>query len=602
MAIFSTTWDLTPCSEFVLASSVSQQKTASKRSFSPSFGTCTSCDCDLDNQFEIIGRFNPASNDFESTCTNPAHAFALRWSASGGPATKKNEKRSLGGFSPVFKAFTPPPHWSHHLSLRGGGYSSGPESDPEEDEQCSLRGGLDYYSDLGFNVEVGRKLPLRGGEGLVDYDSDWEPDDEEEQWIVVEEFPRKPAQEAKKDLKKVWNEAKASTSKTKDNWRILSTKTDAPVKKDVTKIKTAWQQMRPACREEARAKKETVKAKSNALTITSIDDSAPLSWRAKAAVAVEKVEKVNAALEASKPTQALKLTPASVVHKSIETSSKQTVSLDLDLANLPHQSKKIQIATKLINTLDIQCASAQEIILKGVTQMRDNYSKAGIHIFIDASNIQLGFQDALKRNVGLADDDYVSSTPSIIFECFSFILERGRPVRKREIVGSSINGVRPEYFDDAERCGYRATAPEKVKKFRTKRKWVDGRKVEVEREAYFEQLVDEYIHRLMSDSVLDAVVHNEEPGTMVLATGDANGAEYDDNGFLQYVERALKLGWKVEVVAWKPSMSNNWKKLKESSKFRDNLTIITLDEFREDLTRGKTPADKAGDCWWWRET
>ena len=89
---------------------------------------------------------------------------------------------------------------------------------------------------------------------------------------------------------------------------------------------------------------------------------------------------------------------------------------------------------------------------------------------------------------------------------------------------------------------------------------------------------------------------------MVLATGDANGAEYDDDGFLQYVERALKRDWKVEIVAWTRSMSNNWKKLKESSKYRDNLTIITLDEFREDLTRDKTPADKAADCWWWRET
>ena len=89
---------------------------------------------------------------------------------------------------------------------------------------------------------------------------------------------------------------------------------------------------------------------------------------------------------------------------------------------------------------------------------------------------------------------------------------------------------------------------------------------------------------------------------MVLATGDANGAEYDDDGFLQYVQRALERDWKVEVVAWTGSMSSNWKKLKETSKFGDNLTIISLDEFREDLTRDRTPADKAADCWWWRQT
>lgn len=572
MAIFHTTWDLTPCSEFVLASSSSQHKTASKRRLSPSFGTCTTCDCDLDNQFEINGRFNPASNDFESTCTNSAHAFALRWSVSGGLATKNIKKRSLGSPPPIFKAFASL-NAELQQCLSRGGYYSGPGSDTEEDEQCSLRGGaLGDYSDS---------------------DSD---DVEDQQWTIVEKPPRKPAQTAqktKKDIKEDWNEVKASTSKAKDNRRIPSKKIDALVKRDV--VKTVWQQMRPACMEEVRAKKEAIKAKSNIARITSIDDSASLSWRAKAASAAEKVETV---LEASKLNHSLKLTPASVIHQPTATSSKQTVSLSLDLANLPHQSRKIQIATKLISTLNIQCASAQEIILKGVTQTRGNYSKDGIHVFIDASNIQLGFQDALKKNVGLTSDDYVSNTPSIIFECFSFILERGRPVNKREIVGSSINGVRPEYFDDAEACGYRATAPEKVKKFRTKRKWVDGRKMETQKEAFFEQLVDEFIHRQMSNSLLDA----KEPGTMVLATGDANGAEYDDDGFLQYVERALKRGWKVEVVAWTRSMSNNWKKLKESSKYRDNLTIITLDEFREDLTRDKTPADKAADCWWWRET
>lgn len=591
MATFSTIWDLTPCSEFVLASSFSQQNTASRPTFTPSFGTCTSCNCDLDNQFEISGRFNPASNDFESTCPNPVHAFALRWSASGGPANKKNKKRSLGGFPLIFEAFNS----SAVGSLRGGHYS-GPESVIEEDKQCSLRGrgGDDYYSALGFDVEVGGRLPLREGKALVDYDPDTKSDDVDgKKWTVVEKTPRKPAQKAEKDLKKDCNEATASTSKAKDNWRIPSAKAAAQVKPEVTKA--TWQPMRPASRKAVLEKKEAVKAESHVAKITSIDDSALLSWRDKAAAAAKKVEAV---IEASKPNHSLKFTPAALIHRATATSLKQTVSLNLDLANLPHQSKKIQIANKLINTLNIQGALAKEIILKGVTQTCGTYSKSGIHVFIDASNIQLGFQDALKKNAGLTDDDYVHNTPSIIFECFSFILERGRPVNKREIVGSSINDVRPEYFTDAEACGYRATAPEKVKKWRTKRKWVDGRNVEVEREAYFEQLVDEYIHRQMSNSLLDT----EEPGTMVLATGDANGAEYDDDGFLQYVERALERDWKVEVVAWTRSMSNNWKKLKETSKFRDNLTIITLDEFREDLTRDRTSADKAADCWWWRQT
>ena len=507
----------------------------------------------------------------------------------------------MGGFPPIFKAFDSSAAGSLQCSLRGY-YYAGPESDTAEDEQFSLRRGPgdDYYPDLGSNVEVGGRLSLRG-EGLVGYDFDTNSDDvDDEKWTVVEKSPRKLTQRAEKDLGKDCNEVKASTSKSKDNCQAPSAKAAAPAKSEVTTA--AWQRMRRADRETVPVKKEAVnpeeeaaKAKSHVAKITSIDDPVPLSWRAKAAAAAEKVEAV---MDASKRNHSLKLTPAALIHRATATSLKQTVSLNLDLANLPHQSKKIQIANKLINTLNIQGALAKEIILKGVTQACGTYSGGGIHVFIDASNIQLGFQDALKKNAGLTDDDYVNNTPSIIFECLSFILERGRPVNKREIVGSSINGMRPEYFKDAEACGYRATAPEKVKKWRTKKNWVDGKKVEVEREAYFEQLVDEYIHRQISNSLLDA----KEPGTMVLATGDANGAEYDDDGFLQYVQRALERDWKVEVVAWTGSMSSNWKKLKETSKFGDNLTIISLDEFREDLTRDRTPADKAADCWWWRQT
>jgi hypothetical protein len=49
----------------------------------------------------------------------------------------------------------------------------------------------------------------------------------------------------------------------------------------------------------------------------------------------------------------------------------------------------------------------------------------------------------------------------------------------------------------------------------------------------------------MANRILDAQV----PETMVLLTGDGSGYS-DGKGFIKQLERALKFGWKIEVVSW----------------------------------------------------
>lgn len=96
---------------------------------------------------------------------------------------------------------------------------------------------------------------------------------------------------------------------------------------------------------------------------------------------------------------------------------------------------------------------------------------------------------------------------------------------------------------------------------------------------YVEDLVDETLQTRIAESVME---YFQEQGTLVLATGDAQPAKYSD-GFFTYAERALKMGWNVEVVSWKSSLSSNWKSHGWTSQWGDRFRIIELDDFVDDL-------------------
>lgn len=92
-----------------------------------------------------------------------------------------------------------------------------------------------------------------------------------------------------------------------------------------------------------------------------------------------------------------------------------------------------------------------------------------------------------------------------------------------------------------------------------------------------EQAVDELLQMKMLESLLDS-----EPATMVLASGDAAEAEYS-GGFLKTVERALRKGWKVEVIAWKKGLSYEYRSASFLERWKEKFRVIELDEFSEEL-------------------
>ncbi|EON63794.1 hypothetical protein W97_03022 [Coniosporium apollinis CBS 100218] len=236
-----------------------------------------------------------------------------------------------------------------------------------------------------------------------------------------------------------------------------------------------------------------------------------------------------------------------------------------------------------------------------------NTSPTGIHVFVDASNILIGFYERLRYAKGIPKEARMTR-PEFDFDALVLLLERRRPVAKRVLAGS--NPYVPT-FEKANSIGYELNILDKVKKAKElteRQKFFQQRDLERGHgrrcshsgkenasagsgsetiaatgptsapEKWVEQGVDEILHLKILESVVDVDV----PSTIVLATGDAAEAEYSQ-GFLKMVERALRKGWKVEIVAWGKSISFAYRDKAFVQKWGDRFRIIELDDYVEDL-------------------
>lgn len=250
-----------------------------------------------------------------------------------------------------------------------------------------------------------------------------------------------------------------------------------------------------------------------------------------------------------------------------------------------------------------------------------NHSKdpKGIHVFVDASNIFIGFNDQLKRARNIPTHVRVPRV-DMSFDALSLLMERRRPVAKRVLAGSTPH---IPAFDVAREIGYECSILDKVYKARelTERQkffyelehkhrkpgnrnsyhsqsggngngYVSGGNGSGSEttaavaatapthapERFVEQGVDEILHLKILESVVDV----DEPTTIVLATGDAAQAEYSQ-GFLVMVERALKKGWSVELVSWSKNINGMYKDAKFRRQWGERFKLIELDDYAEEL-------------------
>jgi hypothetical protein len=99
-----------------------------------------------------------------------------------------------------------------------------------------------------------------------------------------------------------------------------------------------------------------------------------------------------------------------------------------------------------------------------------NKDNDGIHIFVDCSNIVIGFYNRLKHNRKISPVAYVRQPP-ISYHSLALILERGRAVARRVLVGSNPRPYAserdlPDYIQEARTFGYEVNMLERVQKLK----------------------------------------------------------------------------------------------------------------------------------------
>ncbi|EAW16490.1 NYN domain-containing protein [Aspergillus fischeri NRRL 181] len=250
--------------------------------------------------------------------------------------------------------------------------------------------------------------------------------------------------------------------------------------------------------------------------------------------------------------------------------------------------RRVGLLTKLLKKFP-EYAEAVAQVGRSPSTKSNNQASRPIHVFVDMSNIMVGFHDSVKLARNIPVKTRIRRLP-LSFQNFSLILERGRPAAKRVLVGSD----RFAAIDESQKLGYEANILDRVHKVKhvTRRqlKYRKNPRVssqeggsgsetnDAPEERWVEQGVDEILHL----KILESLVDTDEPATIVLATGDAAEAEYS-GGFMKMVERALQRGWNVELVSFSQVTSFAYRRKEFRAKWGKQFRFIALDEFSEEL-------------------
>ena len=218
-----------------------------------------------------------------------------------------------------------------------------------------------------------------------------------------------------------------------------------------------------------------------------------------------------------------------------------------------------------------------------------------VHVFVDYSNIRLGFLTHLREENGLSSNAPLSGV-RLSFANLVRIMQRGRALAYGFLgTSKNNNNVSDAALAEAESLGYNVTAldrrmltPGEESAANTTggngsgSGAANGHTPVRARRKRKEQYVDELIQSRMSEAVL-GTGEKFEAGmgpTMVLASGDGNEAEYSA-GFVPRLADALRFGWMVEVVASRRSLSGRYRKLR--AEWPGQVRIVLLDEFTREL-------------------
>ncbi|ORY79383.1 hypothetical protein BCR37DRAFT_86572 [Protomyces lactucae-debilis] len=196
------------------------------------------------------------------------------------------------------------------------------------------------------------------------------------------------------------------------------------------------------------------------------------------------------------------------------------------------------------------------------------------HIFVDSSNIYCGFQAAIQHLYQQDGYKDYRCSPRVPLDMAALdrILDRSKAARVKTLVGSSplLQDWQQAALLDYE-VSILARVPVAVEKEQP-----DGKKRTVT--VLKEQGVDELLHLKMHESLL-----SHEPGVLVLASGDANAAQFSQGSFFKIALSALGLGWECEVVSFASGLSALWQEPNLLKLFAKSFRVVLLDDFLLEL-------------------
>jgi len=135
------------------------------------------------------------------------------------------------------------------------------------------------------------------------------------------------------------------------------------------------------------------------------------------------------------------------------------------LYTLTINEQKAKLVKKLLRKFPQESSD----ISNAISQL-GNRNDHGIHIFVDCSNIVIGFYNQLRYNRNINPAAYVKQPP-ISYHSLALILERGRQVARRVLVGSNPR-LRAsdrhllDHVQEAQAWGYEVNMLERVEKLR----------------------------------------------------------------------------------------------------------------------------------------
>jgi hypothetical protein len=191
-------------------------------------------------------------------------------------------------------------------------------------------------------------------------------------------------------------------------------------------------------------------------------------------------------------------------------------------------------------------------------------SKDNSYIFIDFSNIYIGFYNYIMHNC----KKYKISNPKMDYNMLFSIIEKNKNIKKKVLVGSFKNTKKIIKEENLKKIfnnlGYEVLLLERI----------DNK----------EYGVDDLLHKNIINTLLF-----EKPGTIIIATGDGKNGDYTNNSFYEICINALKRGWCIKIISWRKQLSkkfiigNELCNILKDINIKKSFDILYLDDYADIL-------------------